>query len=73
MAALLFIPVGTFDYWQAWLFMGVFVGSSTATTVYLAINDPKLLERRMNAGPAAEKKPTQKVKSPPAKPGAYYC
>jgi len=50
MAALLFIPVGTFDYWQAWLFMAVFVGSSAATTVYLAINDPKLLERRMNAG-----------------------
>ena len=61
MAALIFIPVGTFDYWQAWLFMGVFVGSSTATTVYLAINDPKLLERRMNAGPAAEKEPTQKI------------
>jgi len=61
MAALLFIPVGTFNYWQAWLFMAVFVGSSTATTVYLAINDPKLLERRMNAGPTAEKEPTQKI------------
>jgi len=61
MAALLFIPVGTFDYWQAWLFMAVFMGSSTATTVYLAINDPKLLERRMTAGPAAEKEPTQKI------------
>jgi len=61
MAALIFIPVGTFNYWQAWLFMAVFVGSSTATTVYLAINDPKLLERRMNAGPAAEKEPTQKI------------
>ena len=40
MAALLFIPVGTFDYWQAWLFMAVFVGSSAATTVYLAIRGP---------------------------------
>jgi protein-S-isoprenylcysteine O-methyltransferase Ste14 len=61
MAALLFIPAGTLNYWQAWLFMCVFAGSSTATTVYLAIYDPNLLERRMNAGPAAEKEPTQKV------------
>ncbi|HEX7515615.1 MAG TPA: hypothetical protein VF393_08535 [archaeon] len=25
MVALLFIPAGTFDYWQAWFFMAVFV------------------------------------------------
>jgi protein-S-isoprenylcysteine O-methyltransferase Ste14 len=61
MAALLFLPAGTIDYWQGWVFMAVFVGASSAITVYLAINDPKLLERRMNAGPAAEKEPTQKV------------
>ena len=54
MAALLFVPAGTLDYWQAYVFMGVFVGGSTAITVYLAIKDPKLLERRMNAGPTAE-------------------
>lgn len=61
MAALLFISAGTFDYWQGWLFMVVFVGASAAITVYLAIKDPKLLERRMNAGPRAEKEPTQKI------------
>jgi protein-S-isoprenylcysteine O-methyltransferase Ste14 len=61
MAALLFVPAGTLDYWQAWAFMAVFVGASTAITVYLAINDPKLLERRMNAGPTAEKETTQKI------------
>jgi protein-S-isoprenylcysteine O-methyltransferase Ste14 len=61
MAGLLFLPAGTIDYWQGWVFMAVFVGASSAITVYLAINDPKLLERRMNAGPAAEKEPTQKV------------
>ena len=61
MAALLFIPAGTFDYWQAWFFMAIFVGASAAITAYLASNDPKLLERRMNAGPKAEKEPTQKV------------
>jgi protein-S-isoprenylcysteine O-methyltransferase Ste14 len=61
MAALLFIPAGTFDYWQAWNFMAVFVVATTAITVYLAIKDPKLLERRMRAGPTAEKEPAQKV------------
>lgn len=61
LAALLFIPAGTFDYWQAWAFMCVFVGASAAITVYLAIKDPKLLERRMSAGPMAEKEPTQKI------------
>jgi protein-S-isoprenylcysteine O-methyltransferase Ste14 len=61
LAALLFVPAGTLDYWQAWVFMAVFVGSSSAVTVYLAIHDPKLLERRMRAGPGAEREGTQKV------------
>ncbi|MGZ7041135.1 MAG: methyltransferase family protein [Thermoanaerobaculia bacterium] len=61
MAALLFIPAGTLDYWQGWAFMAVFVGASAAVTLYLAIKDPQLLERRMSLGPAAEKQPAQKV------------
>ena len=61
MAALLFVPAGTLDYWQAWIFMGVFVSASAAITVYLAISDPRLLERRMRGGPAAEKEKRQKI------------
>jgi protein-S-isoprenylcysteine O-methyltransferase Ste14 len=61
LAALLFVPAGTLDYWQAWLFMAVFVCTSGAITAYLAIHDPKLLERRMNVGPRAEKEPAQKI------------
>jgi protein-S-isoprenylcysteine O-methyltransferase Ste14 len=61
LAALLFIPAGTLAYWQAWLFIAVFVCASGALTVYLAIHDPKLLERRMNVGPRAEKEPAQKI------------
>jgi protein-S-isoprenylcysteine O-methyltransferase Ste14 len=60
-AALLFIPAGTLDYWQAWTFLGVYSTASLAITLYLMKNDPKLLERRMRGGPAAEKEPTQKV------------
>jgi protein-S-isoprenylcysteine O-methyltransferase Ste14 len=60
-AALLFIPAGTLDYWQAWTFLGVYSTASLAITLYLMKNDPKLLERRMRGGPAAEQEPTQKV------------
>ena len=61
MAALLFIPARTLDYWQAWTFLAVYFGSSLAITLYLMKNDPKLLERRMSGGPAAEKETAQKI------------
>jgi protein-S-isoprenylcysteine O-methyltransferase Ste14 len=61
MAALVFIPAGTFDYWQAWLFLAVFFVPSALITVYLMRKDPQLLERRMRAGPAAEKRTSQRI------------
>jgi len=61
MAALLFAPAGTLDYWQAWAFLAVYFAASLAITVYLMRNDRKLLERRMSGGPTAEKEPAQKI------------
>jgi protein-S-isoprenylcysteine O-methyltransferase Ste14 len=61
MAALLFIPAGTLDYWQAWTFLAVYFALSVALTLYLMKKDPKLLERRMRGGPTAEKEPAQKI------------
>jgi protein-S-isoprenylcysteine O-methyltransferase Ste14 len=61
MGALLFLPAWTLDYWEAWAFIGVFFVCSLAITVYLAIKDPKLLARRMRAGPGAEKETAQKI------------
>ena len=61
LALLLFLPAWTLDYWQAWLFLAVFSTSMLATTLHLMRNDPKLLERRMNAGPAAEQDKRQKI------------
>jgi protein-S-isoprenylcysteine O-methyltransferase Ste14 len=61
MAALLFVPAGTLGYWQAWVFVAVFTGASSAIGIYLALKDPELLERRMQVGPAAEKEKTQKI------------
>jgi protein-S-isoprenylcysteine O-methyltransferase Ste14 len=61
MAAIIFLPARTLDYWQAWIFLAVFFGSVLAITFYLMKNDPKLLERRVNAGPGAEQGNTQKI------------
>jgi len=61
MAALLFIPAWTLDYWQAWTFLAVYFAASLAITLYLMKTDPKLLERRMSGGPTAEKEPTQRI------------
>lgn len=61
MAALLFIPAWTLDYWQAWTFLAVYFASSLAVTLDLMKKDPRLLERRMRGGPTAEKETTQKV------------
>jgi protein-S-isoprenylcysteine O-methyltransferase Ste14 len=60
-AVSLFVVAGNVDYWQAWVFLVVFFGSALAITFYLAKNDPKLLERRINAGPGAEKETSQKI------------
>ncbi|MGH6737480.1 MAG: methyltransferase family protein [Bradyrhizobium sp.] len=61
MASLLFVAAGTFDYWQAWMFLGAYFGASLALTLYLIKWDPALLARRMSGGPFAEKEPAQKI------------
>src|SRR3954466_15441350 len=61
MAALLFVPAGTLNYWQAWIFLAVYFAASIAVTLYLVKYDPALLERRMSGGPFAEKQASQKI------------
>jgi protein-S-isoprenylcysteine O-methyltransferase Ste14 len=58
---LIFWPAGTFDYWQGWLFLGIFAASTVGFTVYLAIYDRPLLERRLKAGPQHEREWSQKI------------
>jgi hypothetical protein len=60
-AALVFLPAGTLDYWQGWIFLLTFTAASTALTIYLAVYDPELLARRLRAGPTAEKEISQKI------------
>jgi protein-S-isoprenylcysteine O-methyltransferase Ste14 len=61
MALLLFVPAGTAQYCQAWIYLAVFFGASGLITLYLIRKDPALLERRLHGGPTAEKKKTQKI------------
>ncbi len=61
LAALLCGAAGTLAYWQGWLFLAVFTGCSIAIGLYFARHDPALIERRIKAGPQAEKEPAQKI------------
>jgi protein-S-isoprenylcysteine O-methyltransferase Ste14 len=60
MGFLLFVSAGTVHYWQAWVYLSIFMGASALTTVYLMRWDPALLKRRMSGGPMAEKRRTQR-------------
>ena len=46
---LIFLPAGTFDYWNAWLFMGILFIPMFFTGIALMIKNPKLLEKRLRA------------------------
>src|SRR6266487_5670554 len=61
LGVLLFLPAWTLTYWQAWVFIVVFMGSANVIGVYLTLKDPELLERRKKGGPAAEQRTAQKI------------
>lgn len=46
LAALFFIPAGTTDFWQAWLYMAVLLVPMVLVAAYFLANDPGFLERR---------------------------
>ncbi len=47
--ALIFIPAGTFKYWNGWLFMGILFIPMFFAGIVLMIKNPELLRRRLNA------------------------
>ncbi len=61
LGAVVFISAGTLDYWQAWVYLAVFGGCTLFVTLYLIRNDPRLLQSRVQAGPAAETQKSQQV------------
>jgi protein-S-isoprenylcysteine O-methyltransferase Ste14 len=60
---MLFLPAGTFHYWQAWVFLAVFALYTWIPSVYLIRKNPAALERRMHAGPLAETRTLQQIVS----------
>ena len=58
---LLFWPAGTFDFWQAWVFIAVFVASTMGPMVGLAVRYPEAFARRLRSGPLAETRLVQKI------------
>ena len=61
LGVLLFLPARTLNYWQAWVFIIVFMVSVSAIGLYLAIKNPALLKRRKKFGPTKEQSPVQKI------------
>lgn len=60
-AVLLFWPAGTLNYWQAWVFIAIFIVNALVPSCYIALKDPATLQRRMKVGPAAETRTLQKL------------
>lgn len=54
---MLFLPAGTFQYWQAWAWIAALFIPMGISLVYLAKNDPELLKRRTRTD---ERRPQQK-------------
>ena len=54
---ILFLPAGTFDFFNAWLFMGLLFIPMFILGIFLFVKSPELLEKRLNA---KEKENTQK-------------
>ncbi|WP_077098902.1 methyltransferase family protein [Mycobacterium terramassiliense] len=59
--SMVFLPAGTFHYWQAWVFLVVVGISAWIPAVYLLRKNPAALEARMRGGPAAEGRLAQRV------------
>jgi protein-S-isoprenylcysteine O-methyltransferase Ste14 len=57
---LIFVPAGSLAYWQGWLLWLNFSAWAAAGTWYFLKRDPALVQRRLRAGPTAEKEPAQK-------------
>lgn len=60
---LLFWPAGTFDYWQAWVFLAVYAIAAISPSIYWGATNPTVLRRRLHGGPVAETRTAQKLAS----------
>ena len=61
LALLLFVPAGSLRFWEAWLYWILFSVSVLVITLHLLQHDPALVARRMQIGPGAESRMSQKI------------
>ncbi len=61
MALMLFLPAGTLNYWQAWIYCGVLFIPVFFVVSYFLKKDPELLERRMRMREKEEKQKTIQI------------
>lgn len=58
---LLFVPAGTWDFWQGWAYLGLFILYFAIGAPYFLKTAPDLIRRRLKSGPQAEEDFSQKV------------
>jgi protein-S-isoprenylcysteine O-methyltransferase Ste14 len=61
LGVMLFLPAGTFDYWQAWVLIALFTLPIWILSIYLLRNNPTALERRLRTEAVGETRMVQKV------------
>ena len=49
MGVLVFLPAGSFHYWQGWLLMGILFVPMFAAGLVMMVKNPELLRKRLNA------------------------
>ena len=49
MGVLIFLPAGSFHYWQGWLLMGILFVPMFCAGVVMMVKNPELLRKRLNA------------------------
>lgn len=57
----LFLPAGSLNFREAWVYLLAFFGPVLFITFYFLRRDPELIARRLKVGPGAEKRWNQKV------------
>jgi protein-S-isoprenylcysteine O-methyltransferase Ste14 len=58
---MLFFPAGTFNYWQAWVFLVVVAVAAWVPNIHVLRTNPVVRQGRMSGGPTAEVRGAQKV------------
>jgi len=66
---LLFLPAGSLDYWEGWLFILVFFSSVLAITLYFPKKDPDSL--KTGSGPALPPRRNKARKGSSRSPGSF--